>query len=72
MSANKKIVELQMDFTLPPPIYGFHLTINPAKVGRTIKLVKELRRHKDGIEVESVEGNIYVIAHSSVKYYVEE
>lgn len=69
---NKKIVELQMDFTLPPPIYGYHLTTKAERAARTIKVVKELRRHKDGIEVESVEGNIYVISKSSIKYYVEE
>jgi hypothetical protein len=68
----KKIVELQMDFTLPPPIYGFWVTTQPEKTNRQIKLVKSLEHHHHGIEVESVEGNKYVIAHSSVKYYVEE
>lgn len=69
---NKKIVELQMDFTLPPPIYAYHITVKPEKTQRTIKLVKEINRHRDGIEVVSVEGNRYVVSGASIKYYVEE
>ena len=69
---SKSISELHIDFTLPPPIYGYHLTTRVERTNKQIKLVSELNRHKDGIEVVSTEGNRYVIAHSSVKYYVEE
>ena len=68
---DKKIVEVQLDFTLPPPIYGFHLTVDPSKAQRTIKLVNALERHKDGIEVILPEHR-FVVAWSSVKFYVEE
>ena len=69
---DKKIVELLLDFTLPPPIYGYHLTTNSEKEQRTIKFVKQINRHADGMEVISVEGNRYVISNSSIKFYVEE
>lgn len=69
---NKKIVELLLDFTLPPPVYGYHLTTNRDKEQRTIKFVTEINRHPDGLEVISVEGNRYVIATSSIKFYVED
>lgn len=69
---DKKIVELVIDFTMPPPIYGYHLTTNKGKEQRTIKFVKEINRHRDGLEVISEEGNRYVIATSSIKFYVED
>lgn len=68
---DKKIVELQLDFTLPPPVYGYHLTTDSSKAQRTIKLVSGLERHKDGIEVV-VGDTRWVVAWSSVKFYVEE
>jgi hypothetical protein len=72
MSKNKNIIELQMDFTLPPPIYGYHLTIDPTKAGRQIKVVKEISKHPDGFQVVALEGNTYIISHSSIKFYIEE
>jgi len=69
---NKKIVELQLDFTLPPPVYGFHVTLNPAQAQRTIKLVREINTHPNGLEVVSIEGTRWVVAWSSVKFFVEE
>jgi hypothetical protein len=72
MSKNKNIVELQMDFTLPPPIYGYHLTTDPTKAGRQIKVVKEILQHPHGMEVIGTEGNKYIISHSSIKFYIEE
>ena len=61
----KTIVELQMGFSLPPPIYGFHLTTKPEQANGTIKMVRELNRHPDGVEVVSVEGNRYVVSRAS-------
>ena len=68
----KTIVELQMGFSLPPPIYGFHLTTKPEQANGTIKMVRELNRHPDGVEVVSIEGNRYVVSRASIKFYVEE
>jgi len=68
----KRINEAQLDFTLPPPIYGYHLTTNPEGGGRQIKVVKAIHPHPHGIRVVALEGQEYIVSWSSIKFYREE
>lgn len=70
--ADKKIVELHLDFTLPPPIYGYHVTTDSNRVGRTTKLVGDIKELPRGYSITSVEGNKINVSNASVKYWVEE
>lgn len=69
---DKTIVEILLDFTLPPPVYGFHLTTKGDAVSRTLKGVRSIEPHPHGVLITGHEGGSWVINHSSIKYWVEE
>jgi len=64
--------EVLLDFTLPPPIYGYHLTIVPDREERTIKLVKRLDMSSGYLTVEAKEGQVYTIPPYRIKYWRNE
>ena len=74
MSKDKKAApgpytELHIDFTVPPPIYGDHLTIIPERAQRTVKLVSKIECDDGIFFVTSVEGVTYAIPQARVKFF---
>jgi hypothetical protein len=68
----KEIVHLLIDFTLPPPVYGYELTTKKDKAERTIKYVKSISKAEGAVIVISAEGIEYNIPVSRVQYWQEE
>lgn len=68
----KEIVHILVDFTLPPPIYGYELTTKADRAERTIKLVKSITHTEGAVIVTSIEGNKYIVPIGRVQYYQEE
>lgn len=68
----KTVYELLIDFTLPPPIYGYHLTTHPWRAERTIKLVKSIGKVEGGIIVTALTEETYIIPAPRVQYWREE
>lgn len=69
----KSIKEILLDTTLPPPIYGNHLTIRRERSDEAanlqIKLVKSISKEGDLYIVESLEGLKYYIPQYQVKWF---
>ena len=67
--AKKEIIEVQLSFTLPPPIYIDHITTAPYLVNKSIKLVKSLLIEGDTLQIEAIEGQVYNVPLSQVRYW---
>jgi hypothetical protein len=68
----KEIVHMLIDFTLPPPVYGYELTTKKDRAERTIKYVKSISKREGAVIVISAEGIEYNIPVSRVQYWQEE
>jgi hypothetical protein len=58
-----------LTYTLPPPIYGFELTVDPNKGERTVKVVSAMTLEDDVLKVISLEGQVFLIPIYQVKFY---
>ena len=69
----KSIKEIVMDVTLPPPVYGKHLTTKRERsddaANLQIKLVASITREADLYVVESLTGEKYYIPQFQVKWF---
>lgn len=61
MKSNKSYSEAALAFTLPPPIYGSHITIVPERASKQIKLVAAITGVPEGITIQSLEGGIFLV-----------
>lgn len=68
----KEIVHMLIDYTLPPPIYGYELTTKKDKAERTIKYVQSITHGEGAVIVISAEGQEYIIPIGRVQYYQQE
>ena len=68
----KKISEVILTGVIPPPIYGDHLTTNPSKASKTVKLVKDILRVKEGLQIIAADGSCWIATHAGIKFYCEE
>ena len=66
------VKEVLLDFVLPPPIYGNHITTVPDRAERTIKLVASLKLISGFLHVTALEGQNYTIPMDNIKYWRNE
>ena len=65
----RNIDEVQLGWQLPPPIYADHLTTVPAIANKNIKYVKRLELGDEALVVEAVEGQVFNIPITNIKYW---
>lgn len=64
--------EAQLAFTLPPPVYGYHLSTDAGAASKQIKIVSSILDVPGGIKITALTGEAWVVPTAQIKFLVEE